>query len=254
MNLVLPIGLASNYKSKSQIIRVITENWVEQNIFCPSCGGNLTSYENNRPVADLFCAKCVEDFELKSKKNCLGSKINDGAYQTMIEQVINNKNPNFFFLSYQENSLEVNDFMIIPKHFFTEDVIEKRKPLSLEAKRAGWTGCNILFNLLPESGKIFYIKNQQTESKDKVLEQWSRTVFLRSGDNKQKGWLLDIIQIIEQLKVTRFSLSDIYLFEDFLKQKHPENNNIKAKIRQQLQIIRDGGYLKFTARGVYEVI
>jgi type II restriction enzyme len=34
--------------------------------------------------------------------------------------------------------------------------------------------------------------------------------------------------------------------------KYPNNNNIQAKIRQQLQILRDKGYLKFTGRGKYE--
>ncbi|MCB9805227.1 hypothetical protein H6769_06535 [Candidatus Peribacteria bacterium] len=44
-------------------------------------------------------------------------------------------------------------------------MIEKRKPLSSTARRAGWTGCNILLNLIPESGKIYYIQNG--ESRDK---------------------------------------------------------------------------------------
>ena len=42
--------------------------------------------------------------------------------------------------------------------------------------------------------------------------------------------------------------------ENYLKLKHPNNNNIQAKIRQQLQILRDKNFLKFTTRGKYEVI
>jgi type II restriction enzyme len=33
----------------------------------------------------------------------------------------------------------VNNFFVIPKYFFIPEIIEKRKPLSETAKRAGWT-------------------------------------------------------------------------------------------------------------------
>jgi len=48
-------------------------------------------------------------------------------------------------------------------------------------------------------------------------------------------------------------LNDIYQFEKYLKLKHPENNNIQAKIGQQLQILRDTDYLKFESRGKYKL-
>jgi len=44
---------------------------------------------------------------------------------------------------------------------------------------------------------------------------------------------------IESLNKNEFSLQEIYKFENDLKVLHPENNNIKAKIRQQLQFLRD---------------
>lgn len=48
-----------------------------------------------------------------------------------------------------------------------------------------------------------------------------------------------------------FQLEDIYKFESFLSYKYPKNNNIKAKIRQQLQFLRDKGYIKFLGNGFY---
>ncbi len=45
----------------------------------------------------------------------------------------------------------------------------------------------------------------------------------------------------------------MYQFQDLLKMKHPENHNIQAKIRQQLQILRDKEYLRFESRGKYKV-
>ena len=34
---------------------------------------------------------------------------------------------------------------------------------------------------------------------------------------------------------------------------HPENKHIKDKIRQQLQFLRDRGYLKFINKGKYKL-
>ena len=38
MNLTMDDKVAENYKSNSQKIRVITEQWVSNNLFCPYCG------------------------------------------------------------------------------------------------------------------------------------------------------------------------------------------------------------------------
>ncbi|CAC9438290.1 Type II restriction enzyme DpnI (dpnC) [uncultured Gammaproteobacteria bacterium] len=254
MNLNLYSPLSEAYSSKSQKIRVLSESWVNKYIYCPCCGGDINEYENNKPVADFYCASCQVDYELKSKKNTMGKKIVDGAYSTMIERLKSDSNPNFFFLNYDKNSFDITNFIVIPKHFFIPEIIEKRKPLSQKARRSGWVGCNILLDTIPDSGKIFYIKNGKNNSKDKVLDDWNRTKFLQDSKTlKSKGWLLDIIRCLDEIGKQSFSLRDIYQFENHLKLKHPENNNILAKIRQQLQILRDRGYLKFQSRGQYKI-
>ena len=184
----------------------------------------------------------------------MGKKVVDGAFTTMIERLQSHSNPNFFFLNYDYHTYDVKNFVVIPKHFFTLEIIEKRKPLSETAKRSGWIGCNILLESIPQSGKIFYIKNKEWQSKDKIIEEWNRTSFLEDFSNlKAKGWLLDVLKCIELLKKKMFSLHDLYEFEGYLKSKHPENNNIQAKIRQQLQILRDKNYLQFEGRGKYRL-
>jgi len=254
MSLNLYSSLADKYNSNSQKIRVLTESWVNQYIYCPKCGNNISEYENNKPVADFYCSQCSEDYELKSKQNKMGKKIVDGAYTTMIKRLESDSNPHFFFLNYDKNSFNVINFMVIPKHFFIPEIIEKRKPLSPSARRAGWVGCNILLNTIPESGKIFYIKNGKEESKNKILEDWNKTSFLKESTNlKSKGWLLDILKCIDKIDEKNFTLNEIYQFEKSLKLKYPTNNNIQAKIRQQLQILRDKDYLSFEGRGKYKL-
>ena len=86
MNLHFDESVAVNYKSASQKIRIMTEHWLTQNLFCPCCGNvHIDKLPNNSPVADARCEKCGEVFELKSKKNSIGAKVMDGAYHTMIE-------------------------------------------------------------------------------------------------------------------------------------------------------------------------
>ncbi len=255
MNLNIYSTLADTYKNNSQKIRILTEYWVSQNIFCPSCGKIVSKYENNKPVADFYCSDCKEDFELKSKKNSMGKKIVDGAYLTMIERLQSSSNPNFFFLNYDKKSFDVINFLVIPKYFFIPEIIEKRKPLSNSAKRHGWVGCNILLHTIPQTGKIFYIHNKQIQSKSQILENWHKTNFLKQTKNiGAKGWLLDIMKCIEKLDRKNFTLSDIYQFENYLKNKYPKNNNIKVKIRQQLQILRDKRYLQFVDTGKYALV
>lgn len=172
----------------------------------------------------------------------------------MVERLQSDKNPNFFLLNYNLRSYEVLNFLVVPKHFFIPEIIEKRKPLSDTARRAGWIGCNILLQGIPQTGKIFYVKNRKIEAKKDVLKNWQKTLFLR--DEKEisaKGWILDTMSCIDKLGKKEFSLDEVYAFEKELKAKHPDNNFIKDKIRQQLQVLRDKGYLEFIGRGKYKL-
>lgn len=254
MRIDFDIRIAEIYKSTSQKIRVLTEDWVDKEVFCPACGTNISNYENNRPVADFYCPNCGEEYELKSKKDSIGKKIVDGAYRTMIERLNSSDNPNFFFLNYDPIKFEVLNFIVIPKHFFTPEIIEKRKPLSSTAKRAGWVGCNILLQDIPESGKIFYIKNGKPENKEIIVSNWQKTLFLRETRNQElKGWILDVMKCIDKLDKKEFNLQEVYQFEEYLQNKHPNNQHVKDKIRQQLQFLRDKGYLEFLDRGKYKL-
>ncbi len=254
MKIILDTKIAEQYKSTSQKIRVLTETWVDDEIFCPACGTNISNYENNRPVADFYCSNCGEEYELKSKKNSLGKKIVDGAYSTMVKRLNSSNNPNFFFLNYDPIKFEVLNFIVIPKHFFTPKIIEKRKALSPTARRAGWIGCNVLLQDIPESGKIFYIRNRKQESRNKVISNWQKTLFLRATKPQElKGWVLDVMKCIDRLNKKEFSLAEIYQFEEYLKIKYPNNEHLKDKIRQQLQFLRDKNYLEFLGRGKYKL-
>lgn len=255
MDLQLPIEIARDYSSRSQQVRVMSEHWVGAWIFCPNCGSRLRRFENNQPVADFYCKYCSEEYELKAKHGAVGRRILDGAYSTMLERLRASNNPNLFFLTYNRIGFGVRSFFAIPKHFFVPGIIEKRRPLNPAARRAGWTGCNIVLDSIPDLGKIFYVQDGAVAGRNNVLQGWSRTGFVRSThDVEARGWLLDVLKCVERLEKTDFTLDDIYRSEAHLKLKHPSNNNIQAKIRQQLQVLRDRNILEFAGRGSYRLL
>ena len=69
MDVQLNSQLGNGYKSNSQKMRVITEAWAGDNVFCPYCGSRVSHFENNRPVADFYCSECLEEYELKSLRH-----------------------------------------------------------------------------------------------------------------------------------------------------------------------------------------
>ena len=250
------LDLAENYHSHSQKSRVLTEDWGERNLYCPICGKPfINRYENNHPTGDFYCKDCSSDFELKSKESKSGKltkTIIDGEYSTMISRITSFRNPNFFFMTYA--NYEVNNFILIPNHFFTPQIIIKRKPLGPNTRRAGWTGCNIDISSIPDSGKIFIIQNQIEISHTSVIEKYAKTKSLQTKNLESRGWLLDTLNCVERIPSKDFTLNQVYAFESELKLKHPDNNFIKDKIRQQLQYLRDKGFIEFLTPGHYRKI
>ena len=65
-----------------------------------------------------------------------------------------------------------------------------------------------------------------------------------------RGWTLDVFRIIDELP-QEFKLSDVYDQEERLVALHPRNMNIRPKIRQRLQVLRDMGMIRFIGGGRY---
>ncbi len=255
MDMTFETALADAYTSSAQKVRVLSEGWVSREAYCPNCGRSAISrYGNNNPAADFFCSGCDEEYELKSQKTRFSSKIVDGAYRTMIDRIKEKRNPNLFLLNYDSRRLDVLNLIVVPKHFLLSTVIERRPPLSASARRAGWTGCNILLQRIPDSGRIFLVRDRTVESKAMVRAKWRSTLFLREqGDTRAKGWLLDVMRCVESLGQNTFSLDQIYGFERELSRLYPGNLHVRAKIRQQVQVLRDKGYLDFLGGGRYRI-
>jgi type II restriction enzyme len=147
----------------------------------------------------------------------------------MSERVQATNNPNLMLLNYDLKQFAVTNLFVVPKHFFVQELIEKRKPLRPSAQRAGWVGCNILLSHVPESGKIFIVRNGLIQPKENVLEQWRRTLFLRDQSIEARGWLVEVMRCVEAIGKQEFQLDDVYAFENVLSGLYPNNRHVRQK-------------------------
>lgn len=210
MRLVFPDVQGLSYRSPSQRIRVLSESWMKDEMYCPACGNN----------------------------NLL--RINSST------------NPNLFILHYHDRLVE--DLMLIPKHFFTPDILKMRRALSPNARRAGYVGAVIMYSDIPERGKIAVVQSHSELNRDIVMKSYAHSVRLKVENINLRGWVMDVLRCMDKIASEVFSLDDMYSFVQELSAKHPDNHNVTAKIRQQLQFLRDKGFVEFLGVGMYRKI
>lgn len=252
MILNLPAQVARGYKSASQKARVITEAWTLENMYCPACTSTkLDKTTAGTEAVDFFCCRCDSEFQLKAMRTPIGRRIVDAAYKAMIRAISQDRLPHFLFLSYNNLRLIVNDLLLIPSFCLPKSAIERRKPLRSTARRAGWVGCNIVLDSVPPEGRIKVIESGRIVSRSSVRKSFHHVEPLKDMSSRMRGWTLDVLTVLRSLERPEFTTSDAYSFENVLSRNHPQNQNVRAKIRQQLQILRDLGYLQFVRRGHY---
>lgn len=255
MKLTFDLEKAKGYKSPSQIARVLTEDWCGRNLFCASCEKkSLDPAPLNTSVYDFVCAGCSETYQLKSRSKPLRDKVLDSAYEPMIDAVKSNKAPNLFLLHYNPKEYLAENLIIVPRYFLSASCIEPRKPLSANARRAGWVGCNIVLKQLPLDGRISVIRERLSIKPSEVRAQYNRFKFLSDRRYDLRGWTADILKGLREMKKKDFTLKDAYALEPSLRVLHPDNRHIQAKIRQQLQMLRDRGILGFLGNGRYSFV
>ena len=107
---------------------------------------------------------------------------------------------------------------------------------------------------IPQLGRITLYDAGGFRPRAEVRETWQRTTFLREeGHVEAQGWLIHVMRGIDGLGMRTFSLADLYRLEGWFREVYPQNRHIRPKIRQQLQRLRDIGYLEFIDRGLYKL-
>jgi type II restriction enzyme len=211
----------STYTSSTQVARVVSEHWCSENLYCVACNADrLDQATANTKALDFRCSNCLETYQIKSQKSLNLRRIVDGAYSTMLAAVQNNAAPNLVILNYGQK-WTVQNLFLIPSLFFTESVLEKRAPLSAQARRAGWIGCNILLSNIPSDGKIAMVQSETIVLASAVRETYKRYEKLESLDWSVRGWTLDVLRIARKIGEPEFTLSQVYGYERELVALHP---------------------------------
>jgi type II restriction enzyme len=256
LELSLDSRFLQEYKSPAQQARAMSESWAEKNMYCPNClEPRITRQIANTPVKDFLCPLCLQTYQLKSHKQPFKALIIDGAYHTFSEAVESGTAPNLVLMHYDNSRLRVLDIDLVPRFFLNPSCIIARKPLSTHAKRADWVGCNISLEKLPSDARIEMVRDEKIEEPRKVQAKYRRFVPLfLDKTSRERGWTADVLRCVREVGKTPFTLREVYSFERELQKLHPENRHIQAKIRQQLQVLRDHDVLKFAGAGRYELI
>jgi type II restriction enzyme len=242
------------YKSAPQRTRVITEAWGEKNLYCVNCDASrLEAFRANNPASDYSCKVCGSRFQLKSQGRPFTSRIQDAAYSAMLEAIELDETPNLFALHYKPDNWKVFTLLLIPRFAFSASAIIPREPLRANARRHGWIGCYISLADVPRDARIPLVKNGRIIPPRDVRRAYERLKPLAQLESQQRGWTLDVWNVVQGLGKQRFSLSEVYASESHLKELHPDNRHIRPKIRQQLQILRDLGFLRFYGGGDYSL-
>ena len=87
----------------------------------------------------------------------------------------------------------------------------------------------------------------------KVRQQFARLRLLKELSVKERGWMLDVLRVVQLLGKQEFKTSDMYEYVRHFEQLHPDNRHVRDKIRQQLQVLRDWGLLIHLGRGEWRL-
>lgn len=153
--LVSQVKQNNNWKSESRIIGEACEDYVKNKMKCIRCNNNnFEKYKKNEKSKDLICVSCNQKYQIKSKsathkkvdniKSKKKFKTIGGDYSTTLNNI--NDKIDYLIILYEKQSYTILNILYITNENINSNCIIPRKPLSSTAKRAGWQGCNILFD------------------------------------------------------------------------------------------------------------
>jgi type II restriction enzyme len=95
--------------------------------------------------------------------------------------------------------------------------------------------------------------NGVPERPSDVRRQFQRIRPLAELGVEERGWTLDVLTAVRSLGKREFAAKDMNAKIKDLSRLHPNNHHVREKIRQQLQVLRDKGFVEFLERGNYRL-
>jgi len=153
-DIITHIKRTTHWTNESRIVGEACEEYVKQTINCIRCNNKLQKYKINEKSKDFICIGCNQKYQIKSKSST-DKQVNNikqsnlfktigGEYSTTLNSI--SENIDYLIILYEKKSYKIKAILYKKYETIDGNCIISRKPLSLTAKRAGWQGCNILFN------------------------------------------------------------------------------------------------------------
>ena len=255
MDLNLPDVAPSTWKSAPRRAGVNTEAWAARELYCVACNADrIDAHRVNQKVEDFHCPDCDARYQLKAQRGRYGRSASNSDYAAKLAAIRAGRAPNYTFLSYEAAKQAVTDLFVIPRHFMVESAVRPRAALLPPHPRAGWVGSTILLGDLPPDARVPIVVDSRPLAPREVRKAFARFAFLDAKPAEARGWMTDVLACVRRIGKPTFTLDEVYAFEDELAAKHPANRNVRAKIRQQLQVLREEGLVEFSSRGNYRLM
>lgn len=124
--------------------------------------------------------------------------------------------------------------------YITTTVINKAENILRSVPREGGKGMTVADEALFEE----MLNDENVEEK---FDGGTKSII-----SNLTSWKKDVFECLLEVQGNNFTVENIYSFEKRLQRRHPNNRNIRPKIRQQLQYLRDIGLVEFTKPGQYK--
>lgn len=130
-------------------------------ITCPRCNRErqFRKLPTNFECADVICKFCgylaqVKATRLPDGSTDLPRRFMSAAWKPQHERIIAGIFHGLYLVSYKQDEKTLVRIDFVPPHVLeaAPEVFEPRKPLSANAKRAGWTGYSLNIDALPSVG------------------------------------------------------------------------------------------------------
>ena len=225
---------------------------------CLPASDHIDAARANTAVWDFSCSTCGAVYQLKSQSRRFGRKVSNSAYGVKMQAIADGRAPHYAFLQYSTLTSRVTDLFVVPGHFLSPAVVEQRAALKDTARRRGWVGSNILIGMLSTEARVLVVEAGVCRDPPDVRDEWGRYRFLAG---KRGGWAADVLSCVrvlqQEMGTKEFTLQAFYQrFETELAARHLDNRNVivQPKIRQQMQVLREGSVLRFLGSGHYRVM
>jgi type II restriction enzyme len=248
-------ALADHLHSPSQKSRVISEAWFAGEGYCLNCSSNRVTPTTPGTVArDYVCPRCGQPYELKSSAKVHTRTVNDGGYASMLRRIRAAEAPALMLLHYSPEWC-VQQLVAIHPVFLTPKVVMKRKTAHTRPRTgAQYQMCDLNLTLIPPDGKIVLVGDGQARPEADARREFRESKRFADVPLAKRGWAALVLAAVRKIGKTEFTSKDIYAFADQFHSVYPKNSHIEPKIRQQLQVLRDLGYLEFPERGRYRML